>query len=212
MISRSNIQYRRIVSIALIAVLSIGCVRRQEHIPLTKESLKGSGKLYLIPLGDFPAYAVTDLASYYRNKYGIQIETRPSVPLSPSAINSERKQLIAEKAIEIMKQANPELSNDAQAIMIGITNRDMYIARFTWQFSYSYREQGKYAVVSSGRMNELRGSQKLTEELLLKRLRKMITKNVGILYYHLPPSGDPRSVLYREVEGIEDLDYMGEEF
>ncbi len=215
MMIKSYIANKRIVSIAtLIAVLcaSIGCVRREELMPLTKEGLKGSGTLYFVPLGDFPANKVNDLASYYRNKYGIQIETRPGVPLSPTAINTERDQLIAEKAVEIMKQANPELTNDPQAIMIGISNRDMYIDKFSWQFSYGFRTQGKYAVVSSGRMDESNGGQEVTEELISKRLRKMVTKYIGILYFRLPQSDDPRSVLYREIGGISELDYMGEEF
>lgn len=199
---------------ALITVLfvSTGCVRLKEDIPLSKDNLKGSGKLYLVPLGDFPADEVNDLASFYRNKYGIQIETRPSVPLPPAAIDPERKQLIAEKAIEIMKQANPELTNDSQALMIGISNEDMYIAKYSWQFAFSYYTERKYAVVSCGRMVLPDSNGKVTEELFLRRLRKMITRNVGILYYRLPKSDNPRSVLYSELEGIDDLDYLEEEF
>ena len=40
----------------------------------------------------------------------------------------------------------------------------------------------------------------------------MVTKSIGILYYGLRPSDDPRSVLYKSVGGISELDYMGEEF
>jgi hypothetical protein len=43
-------------------------------------------------------------------------------------------------------------------------------------------------------------------------LRKMVTKNIGVLYYHLPQSNNPQSVLYQNVGGISELDYMGEEF
>lgn len=88
----------------------------------------------------------------------------------------------------------------------------MYIARYDWRFSFSYREQRKYAVVSSGRMNLRLGKQPVSEEQIRTRFRKMVTKNVGVLYYHLAQSDDPRSVLYRNVEGIRELDYMGEEF
>jgi len=37
-------------------------------------------------------------------------------------------------------------------------------------------------------------------------------KNIGVLYFHLPQSNDPRSVLYKSVGGISELDLMGEEF
>jgi hypothetical protein len=50
------------------------------------------------------------------------------------------------------------------------------------------------------------------EELLRSRLRKMVLKNIGIMYYGLPVSRDPRSVLYGNVLGPDDLDYMSEFF
>jgi predicted Zn-dependent protease len=207
-------KHSHLLAAALIAALFLGsgCLRKRDYIPLNKQSLKGSGKLYLVPLGDFPAETVKDLASYYRSKYGLPVETVPNVNLGPAAMNPERQQLIAEEAVVIMKQANPELSNDPRAILIGLTNEDMYTARQDWRFSFSYREQGKYAVVSGGRMGLRLSKRQASEDQIVTRLRKMVTKNVGVLYYHLAQSDDPRSVLYRNVGGIEELDYMGEEF
>ncbi|HEY7447252.1 MAG TPA: hypothetical protein VH702_03830 [Vicinamibacterales bacterium] len=37
-------------------------------------------------------------------------------------------------------------------------------------------------------------------------------KNIGIMYYGLPVSREPRSVLYENVLGPDDLDYMSEFF
>lgn len=197
-------------------ILSSGCVRKRDSIPIEKSNTKDVGKLYLIPLGGFPAEKAHDLASFYQNKYGLRVETLPNVNLTPTAINPERKQLIAEEAVEIMKRANPNLKNDPNAILIGLTIEDMYIAKLNWRFSFSFRDQGKYAVVSCGRMVlPQTGRFKLhpaSEELILSRLRKMVTKNIGILFYHLPQSDNPQSVLYRNVDGIEELDRMGEDF
>jgi hypothetical protein len=50
------------------------------------------------------------------------------------------------------------------------------------------------------------------EALRMARLQKMITKNIGILFYLLPDSTDPRSVLYSNILGPDDLDRMTEEF
>ena len=44
------------------------------------------------------------------------------------------------------------------------------------------------------------------------RLRKMVTKDIGILYYGLPQSQNPSSVLYNGIMGIEELDQVGEDF
>jgi predicted Zn-dependent protease len=182
------------------------------HMPLNQDGLTGSGKLYFVPLGDFPAATAGELASFYRKKYGLHIQILPNVQVTQAAINHERQQLIAEQAIEIMKQANPQLKNDPEAKLIGLTTRDMYIARYDWRVSFSYRDQGKYAVVSSGRMNLPVVKKPASQKLIMTRLRKMVTKNVGILYYQLPQNDNPRSVLYRNVGGIRELDYMGEDF
>ena len=37
-------------------------------------------------------------------------------------------------------------------------------------------------------------------------------KDIGIMYYGLPLSNDPRSVMYRNILGIDDLDRMTEHF
>ena len=209
-------KYSRVLpAAALIAVLlvSMGCNRKSGYIPMNKDILSSSGKLYLVPLGDFPAELAHDLASFYRKKYKLTVETLPNVPLSQAAMNPKRRQLMAEAAIEILKEAHPDLKNDPKALVIGLTNRDMYIAKYDWQFSFSWRDGEKYAVVSSGRMGRPQGwRQKITMDLVLSRLRKMVTKNIGLLYYDLQQSDNPRSVLYRKVGGLKDLDYMGEDF
>lgn len=211
---------RLLLSAALIAALlpGTGCFRKREQVaikkdtPVPKESLKGSGKLYLVPLGDFPTDIAASLVSFYRDKYKLEIETLPSVPLSEAAVNRKRDQLIAEQVVAIMKQANPQITNDPEAIMIGLTTEDMYINKMNWQFAFSWRDEGRYAVVSNARMYLPVRRWKITEKLMVRRLRKMVTKNVGILYYHLEQSDNPRSVLYRNAGGIKELDYMREEF
>jgi predicted Zn-dependent protease len=194
--------------VVILSLLTTGCFRKSDYVPISKQSLKGSGKLYLVPLGEFSKLVAEELASYYKTKYGISAETLPTVHIPPSARNAERQQLIAEEAVDLMRRVNSEISRNPNAILIGLTTEDMYISSYDWRFSFSWREQGKYAVVSSGRMH-LGG---VSEDEIRRRLRKMVTKNVGILYFHLPQSDDPRSVLYRNVGGIRELDYMGEEF
>ena len=200
-------------SVALLATclfLVSGCVSRGAYVPIDKRKLKGSGKIYFVTVGDFPPAEVEGLVAYYRDKYGISITTLPEVPLNPSAVDAKRDQLIAEAAVELMKEANPGLVKDPAVILIGLTSEDMYIAQYSWQFTFSWRQEGRYAVVSDARMSL--GSSAVPAEKVRSRLRKMVTKNIGILYYGLPQSDDPRSVLYKDIGGLSELDYMGEEF
>jgi predicted Zn-dependent protease len=191
-------------------LLTAGCPARGQYIPIDKQSLKGWGKVYFIPLGDFPSSTTRDLIAHYRSKYGLSIETLPNLTLNSSIVDTDRQQLIAEAVIALMKSAHPDLTNTPEAIMIGLTTEDMYIAQYNWQFSFGWRQEGKYAIVSNARMNL--GGPMISDEKVKDRLRKMVTKNIGILYYRLPQSNDPRSVLYKNVGGISELDYMGEEF
>lgn len=202
---------RRLLALALSAacvVASAGCALKPRFVALNTKSLKGEGRIYFVPLGDFPPDKVQGLRTYYRQKYGLSIETLARLPLEASAFNTERQQLIAEEIVALMKRARPELVADPDAILIGLTGEDMYIDHYDWQFTFSWRQQGRYAVVSDARMSPGRASEELSES----RLRKMTTKNIGILYYRLAQSNDPRSVLYKGIDGLRELDRMGEDF
>jgi hypothetical protein len=61
-------------------------------------------------------------------------------------------------------------------------------------------------------MDPINLGQPANDELLRTRLRKTTTKNIGILYYRKTQNDNPRSVLYSQVGGIEELDNMGEDF
>ena len=66
--------------------------------------------------------------------------------------------------------------------------------------------QGHLAVVSTAHLDDgLLGNK-------TQRLQKMVTKDIGILYFGLPQSDDPKSVLYKDVLGPIDLDRMSEDF
>jgi len=200
----------RAALVAACLLLIAGCAGRGAYVPIDKQRLRGSGRIYFVPLGDFSPAKAEALVSYYRDKYGIDVETLPAVPISPSAVNPERRQLVAEAAVELMKASAPDLVEDPQAILIGLTSEDMYIYEYTWQFTFSWRQEGRFAVVSDARMGtKWRG---VPADAPMSRLRKMVTKNIGVLYYRLPLSDHPRSVLYKDVGGVEELDYMGEEF
>jgi hypothetical protein len=43
-------------------------------------------------------------------------------------------------------------------------------------------------------------------------VRKLVGKNIGVMYYRLPLSRDPRSLLYARVGGPQELDGMSEVF
>lgn len=197
------------LSLCLVLVATAGCASpRRERATVRADSLKGRGAVFLVPLGDLPPSKLTELAAYYRGKYGLTVRALPPVPLDAAAFDDERQQFAAERLIELMKRGRPEQAADPDAILIGLTGGDIYIERYDWRFSFSYRQGGRFAVVSEARMRPGRGG----DDRAPARLRKMVTKNIGVMHYGLRPNDDPRSVLYKNVLGLDELDRMGEDF
>lgn len=197
--------------------------------------LHGKGRVYLLPLGEFPSAVLSQLVSYYKDKYDLTIETLPPIELESAVFDPDRQQLIAEELIALMKRHYPALANDPEAVLIGLTQGDMYIQMFNWRFAFGfYDTAGRFGVISSARMDPaqfprykpryvvvirtflrrfgLRFEELSDSELLLSRIRKMTTRYIGLLHYRLSPRGTRKSVLYRSILGIDDLDSIGEEF
>jgi Flp pilus assembly protein TadD/predicted Zn-dependent protease len=183
-----------------------------ELINLTANRQKGKEKLYFVPLSNYSAASLTKLANSLKQKTGIEVIVTQPVPFSLSTVDKRRQQVVAEEAINLMKVRYPNLVSDPNAILIGLTDEDLFIRSQDDQYAFCYRMQGRFAVVSAARMNPVNLGGSANDLLTEARLRKMLLKNIGLLYYRLPINHDPKSVLYEDVEAVEDLDKMGEDF
>jgi YD repeat-containing protein len=189
-----------------------GIPKVQPAKPASINELLGHGTIYLVPLGKLQAVLSNDLLSYYRKKYGLEIRVLAPVPLPAWTKDATRHQLIAEELVEAIKRTCPQLANDPDVVIVGVTDEDMYIAEMNWRYAFSWRQEERFAIVSMARMNPAFPDQPSNPKLMGERVRKMITKDVGLLYYHLQPSYDFSSALYNSIDDAEDLDDMGEEF
>jgi tetratricopeptide (TPR) repeat protein len=160
-------------------------------------------RLYFIPVGKLATRTLNTLLKYYWQRAGLRAISLPAVSLESSVFNRQRGQVIAEEAIELMKRKYPELAMDPNAILIGVTQEDMYIRKKQWSFAFSYRTDGHFAVVSSAHMG-----YSADGDLVDSRLRKMVMKDIGLLFYRLPESDNPKSVLYHDISEVEDFDRM----
>ena len=183
-----------------------------EEIRVLENRQRGKEKLYFVPLSNFSAASLTKLVNDCKQKTGIEVIVMQPVPFSLATVDKRRQQVIAEEAINLMKLRYPNLASDPNAVVIGVTDEDLYIRGEDWQWAFGYRMQGRFAVVSSARMNPANLGGAANDGLTESRLRKMVLKNIGVLYYLLPLNHDPRSVLYEDVGAVEDLDKMGEDF
>src|SRR5262249_12969171 len=97
--------------------------------------------------------------------------------------------------------------------IIGITQQDMYIASHAmrWRYGFSYRS-GNSVVISTAHMRPFLAGLRGKQDVIQTRARKILTSNIGALVYRLPPSRDPSSVLFNRINGVDDIDVMGESF
>jgi YD repeat-containing protein len=180
--------------------------------PAPTSDLMGSGAVYLVPLGKPQSFLSADLLTYYRKKYGLELQVLAPVSLPAWTFDETRKQLIAEELIEAIKRAYPRLVADPDAVFVGVTDQDMYISQMNWWYAFSWRQEERFAIISTARMDPAFAKLPANAELASARARKMLTKDIGFLHYHLQGSYNYSSVLYDSIDDVEDLDDMGEDF
>ena len=169
--------------------------------------------LYFVPVGDAPKSEISDLVTHYRERFGIQIRVLPPIAPSTGDLDQARHQLIAESVIETMLRSYPEYASDESSVLIGITRQDIYPRSAAWRFCFGWRmPQYRSAIVSTARMNLEDSDEPSVEATLEKRLRKTVTKDIGILLYGMSSNNNPRSVLYNGILGVQELDSATEEF
>ena len=190
---------RLILTVAVLLLLLPACARQKPQV-------------YFVSLGNVPPETIEELTEYYKDRFQIEIKTLPAIPLDRTLVTTHRKQIAAEVLIALMRQKHPSVVNDLNTIVIGLTPADIYISSYDWDYAFNLRQENRLAVVSMARMNPVNFGQPANEVLLNTRLRKIVTKNIGVLYFRKPLNSDPNSVLYKSVGGLEELDAMGEDF
>ena len=177
--------------------------------PVETSTLQGAGRVYLVPLDDFTPDRANAVADHYRREFGTPIEVAPTVTAPADAYNPARRQWSATALLGELKQQYPS----DRAVVIGLTDFDIYIPEVNWRYAFSYRRDGRLAVVSTARMRRgCLGLARASEDRQTARLRKMVGKNIGVMYYKLPLSRDRKSLLYRSIGGPQELDAMSERY
>lgn len=171
--------------------------------------------LYFIAIGDVPTDLMSELLVHFRNRFGVAIAVLPGLAFDQVTYDPLRSQVIADELIAAVRFRYPTLARSARTRVLGITPDDMYMRAMDTAspFTFSLRSsENRFAVVSYARMDPSNFGARGSDELLRSRLRKMVAQNIGIMYYGLVASSDPRSVLHDNVGRVEDLDGMSELF
>ena len=170
----------------------------------------GSRPVYLVPLGGFSGATLQKLAEDVHARLGLSVSVRPGFSLPRSAFDPVRRQYVADELlgpIERIRARDPR-----RPVVVGFTRADMYTRLKDWRYTFALRDGIASSVISSARMDDRFYGYRSNERLLASRLEKMLTKTLGVLYWGLPLSSDPRSVLYDSILSLDDLDYMTPDF
>jgi len=163
-----------------------------------------SRTVVFVPLGKFPSADANALARHLRSRLGVRTRVAGSTAIPRSMRDGARKQYVAQKLITLLSR--PSTSRD---VVIGLTVEDMYSMSEGFRFVFSLRDPDGFAVVSRARMDP----RALVPDpaLRMRRLQKMVMRNVGSLALGRSLSGNPRSVMYGSILSVDDLDYMTQE-
>jgi predicted Zn-dependent protease len=168
--------------------------------------------LYLVGIGDVQGKLLEDIAAYYKDHLQIDVRLLDPIPIPKGAINPSRNQIAAEDLLQEMRRKYPEHAGD---YMFGVAAADIYSRELPYQFVFSSREGNEtsgLAVVAYARLDPRFLGQPANDDLFGARLRKQLTRNIGLLFLHQSPNENPHSVLYKSVMGLDDLDRMGYAF
>jgi predicted Zn-dependent protease len=170
-------------------------------------------RICFVPIGEPKTLDLVELASHYQERFGTTIGILPPIRPKVSEYDILRRQLIAEELVALMRRSYPTLDADPTTLLIGFTEADLYIRSVpNWDWAFAGRMEGRFSVISTARMDPFFYREEPSPELLNTRARKITTKTIGLLYFGLPLSSDPRSVLYDSILGLDDLDAIGEDF
>ncbi len=176
--------------------------------PAEPDQLKTAGSIYLVALGNTATDDTADLASFFANQLGIPIKTLPAMPLPAEAYDAGRKQWVTELLVQAMEAKYSDVAADPDAKIIGVLEDDQYIRSFGWDFTFSYRYESKYSVISPFRLDPAFQRFSPNAAIRMERLRKVAMKSVAFLGLGFSESHNPQSV--DTFEGsTEDIDRMG---
>ncbi len=165
--------------------------------------LSGTGRIYLLQLGSHKdPYAVVEMASWLRETYSLDTQVLPAEPLDDVTYDHSRHRYVAERINDQIRRKHPDLAADTKAVVLAFTDAKMYSVTERYSETFSQRDYRRAAIISSADLQDkswfAHGATRPAEAsvLLRDRMRRILLKDVAILFWHLPLNNDAGSVLY----------------
>jgi hypothetical protein len=168
--------------------------------------LAESSGVWLVPLGEARSVGVARLADELAVRYHIPVGTLPDIALPRWTLDENQRSLVAEQLVVLLRQA---YRAQGGAVIIGITDYEMYARTEKLRHTFSWRAPPHYGVVSTSSLaaNVL---DRLWGHSRHERTRKLVARNIGFLYYRRHEVDDPHSLLRPPMRGVDDIDKLKE--
>ena len=102
------------------------------------------------------------------------------------------------------------LYDSPKALFVLLTRIDLNNTPGGTRYLFSYHNfDTNLSVVSAARCTSPGRDGPATDELVFRRLYKLLLRAVGEQVLHLPRSGDPSSAMYSPLMSVDDLDMIG---
>jgi predicted Zn-dependent protease len=204
-------------------VLFTGCRKEETYSPGFGASGQGSSTqmpamterdmIYLVPIEKFPEARAQALVNYLIENFRIPVRLLPKIALEERAVDRGRQQLIGEELTALLQRRCPQQAKEPGSVLIGLTDIDIYLRSTPeWKFAFAQSDAGKFTIVSCARMDNVNLGRPANDAQLQSRLRKMVMKHIGVLYFGYAYSNTPTSVMYSPILSVEDLDSLPEKY
>jgi YD repeat-containing protein len=164
--------------------------------------------IFLIPMDLEPGESIGWAPAYYRLKMDVDVRVLPEATLPKGLEDPVRGQIDSERYVEHIRRTYRQLAENPANVIIAVTSRDIFIRSYGWSFAENYRQDGRFAVISSARMHPFSLFDRWNPEWIRSRVQKMLTKNIAMLYYDLPMSCESTSLLSSGVLYGREIDLM----
>ncbi len=170
------------------------------------EELQGSGRIYLVQIGEhLSPYSLNDFAQWLHSKYALDAQVLPEMDLAKSAWDPTRKQYVAELLYAQMKRVHPDLAADPNTYLIGFTEANLYSVFHQRNFTFNQGDMQRMAIISAaGMQDDPAVSSNIyfdaADQHFQARLRRILLKDIAVLYWRLPLNNDPTSLLHQTLD------------
>lgn len=196
------------ICLIVLSLLS-ACASSPEKIKLDSYE-SNNADIYFVPIGNMSDKYKLELLTQMEKTFPLKFSFTPYLKLRKEMIDSDKKQVFADKLLQYIDKDYGDYSTNDKAIYIGITHINMRASKESGNYIYNQRYKNNFAVISNLNMQRKAMGHFIEVDTVLANTRKMISRNIGLLKYNKLFNQDPYSVMYGRITGLLALDLIQE--